>query len=88
MLFCHSRVLYTTTFEILPILGPYPIYFVFIGLLLLLQVLHYFWFYLICQVAISACKAGKVCSISLPRLVFDFNALHERRIGVYFALFA
>lgn len=41
-------------------LGAFPAYYMFNGLLLLLQVLHYFWFYLICQVAISAYKAGKV----------------------------
>ncbi|CAM4893915.1 unnamed protein product [Rotaria socialis] len=42
------------------ILGLFPAYYMFNGLLILLQILHYFWFYLICQVAISACKAGKV----------------------------
>ena len=54
------RVLYTTTFEELDILGLFPADYVFNGLLILLQILHYFWFYLICQVAISAFKAGKV----------------------------
>ncbi|UJR14933.1 hypothetical protein I4U23_001915 [Adineta vaga] len=54
------KVLYTTTFEELNILGLFPAYYVFNGLLILLQILHYFWFYLICQVAISAFKAGKV----------------------------
>lgn len=54
------KVLYTTTVEEWSILGPFPAFYVFNALLLLLQVLHYFWFYLICQVAISACKAGKV----------------------------
>ncbi|UJR31749.1 hypothetical protein I4U23_019227 [Adineta vaga] len=54
------KVLYTTTFEEAAILGLYPAYYVFNGLLILLQILHYFWFYLICQVAISAFKAGKV----------------------------
>ena len=56
----NVRVLYTTTFEELTILGVFPAYYVFNGLLILLQILHYFWFYLICQVAISAFKAGKV----------------------------
>ncbi|CAF0714312.1 unnamed protein product [Adineta steineri] len=54
------KVLYTTTFEEMTILGLFPAYYVFNGLLILLQILHYFWFYLICQVAISACKAGEV----------------------------
>ncbi|CAF0957648.1 unnamed protein product [Adineta ricciae] len=54
------KVLYTTTFEELNILGLFPAYYVFNGLLILLQILHYFWFYLICQVAMSALKAGKV----------------------------
>ncbi|CAF4806890.1 unnamed protein product, partial [Rotaria sp. Silwood1] len=53
-------VLYTTTFEELTILGFFPAYYVFNGFLILLQILHYFWFYLICRVAISAYKAGKV----------------------------
>jgi len=56
----YSRVLYTTTFEELNILGFFPAYYVFNGLLILLQILHYFWFYLICQVAISAFRAGEV----------------------------
>jgi hypothetical protein len=54
------KVLYTTTFEEVRILGLFPAFYVFNGLLILLQILHYFWFYLICQVAISAFKAGKV----------------------------
>ncbi|CAF1989914.1 unnamed protein product [Rotaria magnacalcarata] len=58
--FYPYKVLYTTTFEEMNILGLFPAYYMFNGLLILLQILHYFWFYLICQVAISACKAGKV----------------------------
>jgi ceramide synthetase len=52
--------LYTTTFEELTILGLFPAYYIFNGLLILLQILHYFWFYIICRVAISALQAGKV----------------------------
>ena len=55
------RVLYTTTFEELTILGMFPAFYIFNGLLILLQILHYFWFHLICQVAVSAMKAGQVC---------------------------
>ncbi|CAF1074212.1 unnamed protein product [Rotaria sordida] len=54
------KVLYSTTFEELTILGSFPALYGFNGLLILLQILHYFWFYLICRVAISAFKAGKV----------------------------
>ncbi|CAF1318972.1 unnamed protein product [Adineta steineri] len=54
------KVLYTTTFEELNILGLFPAYYVFNGLLILLQILHYYWFYLICQVAITAFRAGEV----------------------------
>ncbi|CAF0883758.1 unnamed protein product [Didymodactylos carnosus] len=54
------KVLYTTTYEEVEILGYFPAFYLFNGLLMLLQVLHYFWFYLICQVAIGALKAGKV----------------------------
>ncbi|CAF0983971.1 unnamed protein product, partial [Didymodactylos carnosus] len=53
------KVLYTTTYEEVEILGYFPAFYLFNGLLMLLQVLHYFWFYLICQVAIGALKAGK-----------------------------
>ncbi len=52
--------MYTTTFEELTILGLFPAYYIFNGLLILLQILHYFWFYIICRVAISALQAGKV----------------------------
>jgi hypothetical protein len=57
---CYSRVLYTTIIEESEVLGAYAAVHMFNALLLLLQVLHYFWFYLICQVAISAFRAGKV----------------------------
>lgn len=60
MLSLKFRVLYTTTFEELNILGFFPAYYVFNGLLIILQILHYFWFYLICRVAILAMKEGKV----------------------------
>jgi hypothetical protein len=54
------RVLFTTIFEEVMILGVFPALYIFNVLLILLQILHYFWFYLICQVAISAMKAGQV----------------------------
>ncbi|CAF1252119.1 unnamed protein product, partial [Didymodactylos carnosus] len=54
------KVLYTTIYEEVEILGYFPAFYLFNGLLILLQCLHYFWFYLICQVAIGALKAGKV----------------------------
>jgi hypothetical protein len=53
-------VLFTTIFEEVMILGVFPALYIFNVLLILLQILHYFWFYLICQAAISAMKAGQV----------------------------
>ena len=70
-------MLYTTTFEEITILGLFPAFYIFNGLLILLQVLHYFWFYLICQVAISAFKAGKV----RPSFV-DASAINQRSLCV------
>nr|XP_023653417.1 ceramide synthase 6 [Paramormyrops kingsleyae] len=55
-------VLNTTLFESWEIIGPYPSWWVFNSLLLLLQVLHVFWFYLIVRLlcrAVSRGKAGK-----------------------------
>lgn len=78
--FC--RVLYTTTFEELLILGAFPAFYIFNGLLILLQILHYFWFYLICQVARSAMRAGQVRIFLLSSFIhslFLFQVTKDER---------
>uniref|UniRef100_A0A8C9V798 Ceramide synthase 6 n=1 Tax=Scleropages formosus TaxID=113540 RepID=A0A8C9V798_SCLFO len=67
MVFISSRlgvypiwILNTTLFESWEIVGPYPSWWVFNVLLLLLLVLHSFWSYLIVKIACRAISRGKV----------------------------
>ncbi|XP_035239154.1 ceramide synthase 5-like isoform X1 [Anguilla anguilla] len=53
-------ILHTTLFESWQMIGPYPSWWLFNGLLLLLQVLHVLWFWLIIRVSIKALIRGKV----------------------------
>ncbi|XP_042533640.1 ceramide synthase 5 [Dipodomys spectabilis] len=53
-------ILNTTLFESWEIIGPYPSWWFFNGLLLVLQVLHIIWSYLIAQIALKALIRGKV----------------------------
>ncbi|KAM9486772.1 ceramide synthase 6 isoform 1-T1 [Clarias gariepinus] len=53
-------ILNTTLFESWEIVGPYPSWWVFNGLLVLLQGLHIFWSYLIVKIACKAISKGKV----------------------------
>jgi hypothetical protein len=55
-----SRILNTTLFESWEIIGPYPSWWLFNGLLLILQVLHIIWSYLIARIAFKALIRGKV----------------------------
>ncbi|XP_031507189.1 ceramide synthase 6-like isoform X2 [Papio anubis] len=54
------RVLNTTLFESWEIVGPYPSWWVFNLLLLLIQGLNCFWSYLIVKIACKAVSRGKV----------------------------
>lgn len=54
------RVLNTTLFESWEMIGPYPSWWLFNGLLLILQVLHIIWSYLIMRIAFKALIRGKV----------------------------
>lgn len=47
-------------FESWAIVGPYPSWWLFNFLLLVLQVLHIIWFYLIARIAVKAMLRGKV----------------------------
>uniref|UniRef100_A0A0S7EIP0 CERS6 n=1 Tax=Poeciliopsis prolifica TaxID=188132 RepID=A0A0S7EIP0_9TELE len=53
-------ILNTTLFESWEIVGPYPSWWVFNLLLVLLQLLHSFWSYLIVKTACRAISKGKV----------------------------
>lgn len=56
----YGRILNTTLFESWEIVGPYPSWWVFNLLLVLLQLLHSFWSYLIVKTACRAISKGKV----------------------------
>ncbi|XP_061471230.1 ceramide synthase 5 isoform X2 [Rhineura floridana] len=55
------RILNTTLFESWEIIGPFPSWWLFNGLLLTIQVLHVIWFYYIIRIAYKALARGKVC---------------------------
>lgn len=61
--FC-CRVINTVMFDSWEIVGPYRAWWLLNGLLLVLQILHIIWFYLIARIAIKAIFKGKV-SLSL-----------------------
>ncbi|XP_063071166.1 ceramide synthase 5 isoform X2 [Engraulis encrasicolus] len=52
-------VLWSVLFESWEIVGPYPSWWLFCGLLSVLQVLHVIWFYLIARIATKAIMRGK-----------------------------
>ncbi|KAI1892398.1 hypothetical protein AGOR_G00132950 [Albula goreensis] len=53
-------ILHSTLFESWEIIGPYQSWWLFNGLLLVLQVLHILWSYLIARIAFKALIRGKV----------------------------
>ncbi|KAM9856189.1 ceramide synthase 5-like [Aulostomus maculatus] len=53
-------IVYSVLFESWEIVGPYQAWWLFNGLLLVLQALHIIWFYLIARIAIKAIFKGKV----------------------------
>ncbi|POI33307.1 hypothetical protein CIB84_002942 [Bambusicola thoracicus] len=55
-----ARILNTTLFELYEALGNFPALWVFNVLLVVLQILHYFWSYLIIKAAYKAISKGKV----------------------------
>ncbi|XP_040015771.1 ceramide synthase 5 isoform X1 [Xiphias gladius] len=55
-------VLNSTMFESWAIVGPFPSWWLFNFLLLVLQVLHIIWSYLIARIAVKAMLRGKVCN--------------------------
>lgn len=59
-LWISSRILNTTLFESWELIGPYPSWWLFNGLLVTLQILHIIWSYLIIRTAYKALVRGKV----------------------------
>uniref|UniRef100_A0A2D4N2G6 TLC domain-containing protein n=1 Tax=Micrurus spixii TaxID=129469 RepID=A0A2D4N2G6_9SAUR len=55
-----SRILNSTMFESWELVGPYPSWWLFNSLLLILQVLHIIWSYFIIRIACKAMARGKV----------------------------
>nr|XP_020463715.1 ceramide synthase 5-like [Monopterus albus] len=53
-------IIYSVLFESWEIIGPYRVWWVLNGLLLVLQILHIMWFYLITHIAVKAIFKGKV----------------------------
>ncbi|KAG2468120.1 CERS5 synthase, partial [Polypterus senegalus] len=53
-------ILNTTLFESWEIIGPYPSWWLFNGLLVVLQILHIIWSYFILRIAYKALVRGKV----------------------------
>lgn len=53
-------ILNTTLFESWELIGPYPSWWLFNGLLVTLQILHVIWSYLIVRTAYKALVRGKV----------------------------
>ncbi|KAL8163692.1 UNVERIFIED_CONTAM: Ceramide synthase 5, partial [Gekko kuhli] len=52
-------ILNTTLFESWELIGPYPSWWLFNGLLVLLQILHVIWSYFILRIAYKALARGK-----------------------------
>lgn len=66
----YCRILNTTLFESWEIVGPYPSWWVFNLLLLVLQSLHLFWSYLIIKITCKAISKGKVRFVlSIPIVI-------------------
>ena len=54
------RILYTVTYESLEFFSVCNVYYMFAGLLYILQVMHIIWFYMILRIAYNAITKGKV----------------------------
>lgn len=63
-----GRLVHSVLFESWEIVGPYGAWWLFNGLLLVLQTLHIIWFYLIARIAIKAIFKGKVSVLTFITL--------------------
>ena len=73
------RLLRSASYEEPMILGPFPMYIVFNGLLLVLQLLHIFWFMTILRMCNQYLQTGKVIIVGDVIVV-------GRYFGVQFSL--
>uniref|UniRef100_A0A8C6W410 Ceramide synthase 5 n=1 Tax=Nannospalax galili TaxID=1026970 RepID=A0A8C6W410_NANGA len=64
--YAKYQILNTTLFESWEMIGPYPSWWLFNGLLLILQVLHVIWSYLIARIAFKALIRGKTQTLYPP----------------------
>ncbi|XP_030841012.1 ceramide synthase 6 isoform X1 [Strongylocentrotus purpuratus] len=60
MLFFPLWIIYSAIFHSLEIIGPFPAYYLFNGLLIILQILNSFWFFLIACMVYRALAHGQV----------------------------
>eukprot|EP00057_Strongylocentrotus_purpuratus_P018132 XP_011672606.1 PREDICTED: ceramide synthase 5 [Strongylocentrotus purpuratus] len=60
MLFFPLWIIYSAVFHSLEIIGPFPAYYLFNGLLIILQILNSFWFFLIACMVYRALAHGQV----------------------------
>ena len=61
--FCH-RVLKSSMMESLELIGPFTSHYIFNGLLIVLQVLHIIWFYMILRMVHEFIVKGQVMKIN------------------------
>ncbi|XP_030841018.1 ceramide synthase 6 isoform X2 [Strongylocentrotus purpuratus] len=60
ILFFPCGIIYSAIFHSLEIIGPFPAYYLFNGLLIILQILNSFWFFLIACMVYRALAHGQV----------------------------
>ncbi|KAK2102186.1 Ceramide synthase 5 [Saguinus oedipus] len=66
-------ILNTTLFESWEIIGPYTSWWLLNGLLVILQVLHVIWSYLIARIALKALIRGKMLHLKIPNKKAQVN---------------
>lgn len=77
------RILNTTLFESWELIGPYPSWWLFNGLLVTLQILHIIWSYLIIRTAYKALVRGKVrlLATGLGPLSYEPSQSYHEELG-------
>ncbi|XP_072179495.1 ceramide synthase 6-like [Diadema setosum] len=80
IIFLPFWVIYSSTFHSMSIMGPFPAYYLFNGLLVTLLGLHCYWFYLIVSMAYKALWHGKLekdARSDVDESMSDSDALQE-----------
>ena len=83
----NFRILYSTTYEATSVLGPIISFDIFNLMLMLLQVMHIMWFYMILKIAYRAVALGKVSHFHLYyfpflKLKFAFRLIKMKEAKV------